>query len=140
MSSTDGLKRGTEAKSTPGRPSRSPSAPIRPGRLFDLLGNPLEKGVAHPGTGETLGDVDAADYWPIHRPAPNFEDQQAISEVFETGIKVVDLLCPFAKGGKIGLFGGAGVGKTVLIQELIRITAAREGRLLRLLRRRRAHP
>jgi F-type H+-transporting ATPase subunit beta len=126
MSSTDGLKRGTEAKDT-GAAIKVPVGPNTTGRLFDLLGNPLEKGVAHPGTGETLGDVDAADYWPIHRPAPNFADQQAISEVFETGLKVVDLLCPFAKGGKIGLFGGAGVGKTVLIQELIRITAVEKG-------------
>jgi F-type H+-transporting ATPase subunit beta len=124
MSSTDGLKRGTEAKDT-GAAIKVPVGPNTTGRLFDLLGNPLEKGVAHPGTGETLGDVDAADYWPIHRPAPNFADQQAISEVFETGIKVVDLLCPFAKGGKIGLFGGAGVGKTVIIQEMIaRVTAS----------------
>ena len=73
------------------------------------------------------GDLPAGDTWPIHRPAPKFEEQEAVSEVFETGIKVVDLLCPFAKGGKIGLFGGAGVGKTVLIQELIRITAVEKG-------------
>jgi F-type H+-transporting ATPase subunit beta len=124
MSSTDGLKRGTEAKDT-GAAIKVPVGPNTTGRLFDLLGNPLEKGVAHPGTGETLGDVDAADYWPIHRPAPNFADQQAISEVFETGLKVIDLLCPFVRGGKIGLFGGAGVGKTVIIQEMIaRVTAS----------------
>jgi F-type H+-transporting ATPase subunit beta len=89
------------------------------GRIFNLLGRPLDE-VARGAMPET-------DSWPIHRPAPSFEDQEAISEVFETGIKVVDLLCPFAKGGKIGLFGGAGVGKTVLIQELIRITAVEKG-------------
>ena len=70
-----------------------------------------------------MGPIKTDKLWPIHRAAPSYEDQQPISEIFETGIKVVDLLCPFAKGGKIGLFGGAGVGKTVLIQELIRITA-----------------
>ena len=126
MSSTDGLTRGTDAKDT-GAAIKVPVGKATMGRLFDLLGNPLEDGVAHPRTGETLGKVDAADYWPIHRPSPSYESQEAISEIFETGIKVVDLLCPFAKGGKIGLFGGAGVGKTVLIQELIRITAVEKG-------------
>ena len=93
---------------------------VTKGRIFNLLGKPLDtlsqgRGAGRPQT------------WPIHRPAPSFEEQEAVSEVFETGIKVVDLLCPFAKGGKIGLFGGAGVGKTVLIQELIRITAVEKG-------------
>jgi F-type H+/Na+-transporting ATPase subunit beta len=126
MSSTDGLQRGNPVDDT-GSPIKVPVGQATTGRLFDLLGNPLEKGVAHPRTGEILGDVEPDDYWPIHRNPPKFEDQQAISEIFETGIKVVDLLCPFAKGGKIGLFGGAGVGKTVLIQELIRITAVEKG-------------
>jgi F-type H+-transporting ATPase subunit beta len=89
------------------------------GRIFNLLGKPLDT--------LSKGEVKVEETWPIHRPAPSFEEQEAVSEVFETGIKVVDLLCPFAKGGKIGLFGGAGVGKTVLIQELIRITAVEKG-------------
>jgi F-type H+-transporting ATPase subunit beta len=103
-----------------GAPIKVPVGDITKGRIFNLLGRPLDT-VAR---GE-LGEPD--DYWPIHRAAPSFVAQEAISEVFETGIKVVDLLCPFAKGGKIGLFGGAGVGKTVLIQELIRITAVEKG-------------
>ena len=126
MSSTDGLTRGAAAVDT-GNAIMVPVGKATTGRLFDLLGNPLEEGVAHPRTGETMGGVKPDAYWPIHRPAPKFEEQEAISEIFETGLKVVDLLCPFAKGGKIGLFGGAGVGKTVLIQELIRITAVEKG-------------
>ncbi|MFQ5506689.1 MAG: F0F1 ATP synthase subunit beta [Planctomycetota bacterium] len=126
LASTDGLKRGTDAVDT-GKPIAVPVGKGTMGRLFDLLGRPLEKGIKHPGTGELLGDVQAADHWPIHRPAPDFADQESISEIFETGLKVVDLLCPFARGGKVGLFGGAGVGKTVLIQELIRITAVEKG-------------
>ncbi len=126
MSSTDGVRRGMVAKDL-GRPITVPVGPGTMGRLFDLLGNPLELGLAHPRTGETMGPVEAVDHHPIHRDAPTFEEQKSISEVFETGIKVVDLLCPFAKGGKIGLFGGAGVGKTVLIQELIRVTAVEKG-------------
>jgi len=118
MASTDGFRRGMAVIDT-GAPISVPVGERTKGRLFNLLGVPLDtvaKGALAPG--ET---------WPIHRPAPRFEDQEAISEVFETGLKVVDLLCPFAKGGKIGLFGGAGVGKTVLIQELIRITAVEKG-------------
>ncbi len=126
MSSTDGLVRGAPVEDT-GAPISVPVGPQTMGRLFDVLGNPLEEGIAHPRTGETLPPVTAERRDPIHKPAPNFEDQLPITEVFETGIKVVDLLCPFAKGGKIGLFGGAGVGKTVLIQELIRITAVEKG-------------
>ncbi len=126
MSSTDGLRRGAAARDT-GAPIKVPVGKATMGRLFDLLGNPLELGVPHPRTGKPMKGVKASDHWPIHRPAPTFEEQEAISEIFETGIKVVDLLCPFAKGGKIGLFGGAGVGKTVLIQELIRITAVEKG-------------
>jgi F-type H+-transporting ATPase subunit beta len=110
-----------------GSPITVPVGNMTKGRLFDLLGNALEVGIPHPGTGKLLPAVQVDQRWPIHRPPPKFEDQKAISEVFETGLKVVDLLCPFAKGGKIGLFGGAGVGKTVLIQELIRITAVEKG-------------
>jgi len=126
MSTTDGLRRGLAAIDT-GGPIMVPVGPGTMGRLFDTLGRPLDEGVAHPRTGETIGGVDAVDYHPIHRSPPSYEDQETIDVVFETGIKVVDLLCPFAKGGKIGLFGGAGVGKTVLIQELIRVTAVEKG-------------
>ena len=126
MFSTDGLVRGMEAVDT-GAPISVPVGPGTMGRLFDVLGRPLEEGLPHPRTGEILPGVQATDYHPIHKSAPSFEDQLPISEVFETGIKVIDLLCPFAKGGKVGLFGGAGVGKTVLIQELIRVTAVEKG-------------
>ena len=126
MSTTDGLVRGMAAVDT-GQPIQVPVGNVTKGRLFDLLGRPLEVNVPHPRTKKPMTDVKADTRWPIHRPSPRFEDQLAITEVFETGIKVVDLLCPFAKGGKIGLFGGAGVGKTVLIQELIRITAVEKG-------------
>jgi F-type H+-transporting ATPase subunit beta len=118
MSSTDGCRRGMETIDT-GSAIRVPVGEHTKGRIFNLLGKPLDT--------VTKGEMAAGDTWPIHRPAPAYENQEAISEVFETGIKVVDLLCPFAKGGKIGLFGGAGVGKTVLIQELIRITAVEKG-------------
>ena len=126
MSSTDGMSRGMPANDT-GAPISVPVGDVTRGRLFDVLGRALEVNVPHPRTGTPMAAVHAKATLPIHRPAPKFEDQQAITEVFETGIKVVDLLCPFAKGGKIGLFGGAGVGKTVLIQELIRITAVEKG-------------
>ena len=102
-----------------GRPIAVPVGERTKGRLFDTLGRPLDT--------LSKGDLAAGETWPIHRDAPSFETQETVTEVFETGIKVVDLLCPFAKGGKIGLFGGAGVGKTVLIQELIRITAVEKG-------------
>ena len=118
MASTDGCRRGMDALDT-GAPISVPVGESTKGRIFNLLGHPLDT-VAR-------GEMAKTDSWPIHRPAPTFEQQEAVSEVFETGIKVVDLLCPFAKGGKIGLFGGAGVGKTVLIQELIRITAVEKG-------------
>lgn len=118
MASTDGLRRGTNATDT-GAPISVPVGDICKGRIFNLLGEPLDT-VAR-------GEVNVTETSPIHRAAPSYEEQEAISEVFETGLKVVDLLCPFAKGGKIGLFGGAGVGKTVLIQELIRITAVEKG-------------
>jgi F-type H+-transporting ATPase subunit beta len=118
MASTDGCRRGMAVVDS-GAPISVPVGERTKGRLFNLLGVPLDT-IAR-------GQVPPGESWPIHRPAPTFEEQEAISEVFETGLKVVDLLCPFAKGGKIGLFGGAGVGKTVLIQELIRITAVEKG-------------
>ncbi len=118
MSTTDGLRRGVEVRDT-GAAIMVPVGERTKGRIFNLLGEALDT--------VTRGEVPPGETSPIHRPAPTFEEQEAISEVFETGLKVVDLLCPFAKGGKIGLFGGAGVGKTVLIQELIRITAVEKG-------------
>ena len=118
MSTTDGCRRGMPALDT-GAPISVPVGERTKGRIFNLLGQPLDT-VAR-------GQMASGEAWPIHRPAPAFDQQEAVNEVFETGIKVVDLLCPFAKGGKIGLFGGAGVGKTVLIQELIRITAVEKG-------------
>ena len=108
MSSTDGLVRGTEAVDTGGS-IKVPVGDQCLGRVFNLLGEPVDNKPAP--TPEA--------YWPNHRPAPSYEEQQSTTEILETGIKVVDLICPYAKGGKIGLFGGAGVGKTVLIQELI---------------------
>lgn len=108
MAATDGLVRGTEAVDT-GGPITVPVGEECLGRVFNLLGEPVDEQPAP----ENL------DRWPIHRPAPTFDEQESSTEILETGIKVVDLICPYAKGGKIGLFGGAGVGKTVLIQELI---------------------
>ena len=108
MSSTDGLQRGVPATDT-GSPITVPVGEACLGRIFNLLGEPVDNGPA----------PEAEERWPIHRPAPSYEEQESTTEILETGIKVVDLICPYAKGGKIGLFGGAGVGKTVLIQELI---------------------
>ena len=108
MSSTDGLQRGAQAIDT-GNPIRVPVGEACLGRVFNLLGQPIDNKPA----------VEGAESWPIHRSAPSYDEQQPATEILETGIKVVDLICPYAKGGKIGLFGGAGVGKTVLIQELI---------------------
>ena len=108
MSSTDGLVRGTEAVDT-GSPITVPVGEACLGRIFDLMGNALDDQPID----ENL------ERWPIHREAPSYAEQESSTEILETGIKVVDLICPYAKGGKIGLFGGAGVGKTVLIQELI---------------------
>ena len=108
MSSTDGLQRGTEVTDT-GAPISVPVGEECLGRVFNLLGQPIDN----------KPDVTTQERWPIHRPAPSYEEQQPATEILETGIKVIDLICPYAKGGKIGLFGGAGVGKTVLIQELI---------------------
>jgi F-type H+-transporting ATPase subunit beta len=118
MSTTDGCSRGMACVDS-GAPIMVPVGDATKGRIFNLLGEPLDSHIK--------GGITPEAYWPIHRPAPAFDEQEAVSEVFETGIKVVDLLCPFAMGGKIGLFGGAGVGKTVLIQELIRITAVEKG-------------
>ena len=108
MSSTDGLQRGAQAEDT-GAPISVPVGEECLGRVFNLLGQPIDN----------KPPVQGSDRWPIHRPAPSYEEQQPATEILETGIKVIDLICPYAKGGKIGLFGGAGVGKTVLIQELI---------------------
>src|SRR5829696_5395564 len=109
MASTDGLRRGVDARDT-GRPIAVPVGKNVLGRVLDVLGDPVDE----------AGPVeDPEDYWPIHRPAPRFEDLTTQAEQFVTGIKVIDLLCPVLRGGKAGLFGGAGVGKTVVIQELI---------------------
>jgi F-type H+/Na+-transporting ATPase subunit beta len=109
MDATDGLSRGAKVRDT-GGPITVPVGKATLGRIFNLLGDPIDEG----------GEVDADDRWPIHRPAPSVEDLTPTREILETGIKVIDLLAPYARGGKVGLFGGAGVGKTVLIQELIR--------------------
>jgi F-type H+-transporting ATPase subunit beta len=109
MSSTEGLVRDMPAIDT-GAPIQVPVGKETLGRVMNVLGEPVDK----------LDEVKTTEHWPIHRPAPGFDEQKPATEVLETGIKVIDLLAPYAKGGKIGLFGGAGVGKTVLIQELIR--------------------
>ena len=117
MSSTDGLTRGTEVIDT-GEPIRVPVGVGCLGRVFNVLGQPIDDNPA-----EIVADA----YWPIHREAPKFEDLDTSATILETGIKVIDLIAPYSKGGKIGLFGGAGVGKTVLIQELIRNIATEHG-------------
>ena len=116
MGSTDGLVRGMEAVAT-GAPITIPVGEETLGRIFNVLGDPIDN----------KPKPEVKEYLPIHRPAPTFEEQSTETEILETGIKVVDLLCPYQKGGKIGLFGGAGVGKTVLIQELIRNIATEHG-------------
>jgi len=116
MASTDGLARGMEAEDT-GGPITVPVGRETLGRVFNLLGEPIDQ----------MGPVEAKQTLPIHRPAPPLEEQIPATEMFETGIKVVDLICPYAKGGKVGLFGGAGIGKTVLITELIRNVATEHG-------------
>jgi F-type H+/Na+-transporting ATPase subunit beta len=116
MDSTDGLPRGAEVEDT-GAPISVPVGQATLGRIFNVLGAVIDE-----------GDEVEGERWPIHRPAPSFEELEPTVEIFETGIKVIDLLAPYVKGGKVGLFGGAGVGKTVLIQELIRnIAAEHEG-------------
>lgn len=118
MGTTDGLARGVSAVDT-GGPIRVPVGRETLGRMVDVLGQPLDDQPA----------VASKKRYPIHRPAPDFTDQSTKAEVFETGIKVIDLICPFVKGGKVGLFGGAGVGKTVVIMELIRNIASQHGGL-----------
>jgi F-type H+-transporting ATPase subunit beta len=112
MTTTDGLARDAEAKDT-GGPIQVPVGEVTLGRVFDVLGLPIDG----------KGPVDRSTTLPIHRPAPSFDQQSTDVEVFETGLKIIDLICPFRKGGKVGIFGGAGVGKTVIIQELIRNVA-----------------
>ena len=119
MASTDGLERGMEAVDT-GSPITVPVGEECLGRIFNLLGEPVDNMPAPDKKVER---------WPIHRSAPSFDEQETTTEILETGIKVVDLICPYAKGGKIGLFGGAGVGKTVLIMELINNVAKQHGGL-----------
>ena len=116
MTTTDGLARGAAAHDT-GAPITVPVGAPTLGRVFDVLGRPIDE----------KGPVNATEFYPIHRSAPSFEDQATATEVFETGLKVIDLIAPFAKGGKVGVFGGAGVGKTVIIQELIRNVAEEHG-------------
>jgi F-type H+-transporting ATPase subunit beta len=116
MGSTDGLRRGVDAIDT-GAPIKVPVGDPTLGRIFNVLGQPIDE----------AGTVTSDTYYPIHRPAPRFEDQRTEPEMFETGIKVIDLIAPFRKGGKIGVFGGAGVGKTVIIQELINNVAKEHG-------------
>ena len=116
MGSTDGFKRGMEVIDA-GKAIEIPVGPETLGRMVNVLGEPLDDGA----------EVKTKERWPIHRQPPNFVDQSTRAEIFETGIKVIDLICPFIKGGKVGLFGGAGVGKTVVIQELIRNIAAEHG-------------
>ncbi len=116
MSSTDGLRRGMEAFDT-GAAISVPVGEACLGRVFNLLGQTIDEGA----------QVEDAERWPIHRSAPAYDEQEPATEILETGIKVVDLICPYAKGGKIGLFGGAGVGKTVLIMELINNVAKAHG-------------
>ena len=118
MNSSDGLVRGTKAVDT-GGPITVPVGDACLGRVFNLLGDPVDNQPA----------PEAKERWSIHRPAPSYEEQMPATEILETGIKVVDLICPYAKGGKIGLFGGAGVGKTVLIMELIHNVATAHGGL-----------
>ena len=116
MAATDGLVRGTDAVDT-GEPIKVPVGDECLGRVFNLLGEPVDEQPA----------PENIERWPIHRPAPAFDEQESATEILETGIKVVDLIAPFAKGGKIGLFGGAGVGKTVIIMELINNIAKQHG-------------
>lgn len=118
MEATEGLRRGMEAIDT-GKPIEVPVGECVLGRLFNVLGNTIDN----------CGKLDSKEKYPIHRPAPSFREQSVEPEMFETGIKVIDLLAPYQKGGKIGLFGGAGVGKTVLIQELINNIAKEHGGL-----------
>src|SRR6478735_7814767 len=112
MTTTDGLARGVEVRDT-GAPISVPVGEATLGRVFDVLGRPIDN----------KGPVDVTTTLPIHRVAPPFDEQSTEVEVFETGLKIIDLICAYKKGGKVGIFGGAGVGKTVIIQELIRNVA-----------------
>ena len=116
MASTDGLMRGIDAIDT-GAPISVPVGKETLGRIFNVLGDAVDN----------MPDVETKERWDIHRSAPKYEDLATSDEMFETGIKVIDLICPYSKGGKIGLFGGAGVGKTVLIMELINNIAKEHG-------------
>ena len=116
MMGTEGLRRGAQVVDT-GHSIAVPVGPGTLGRLFNLLGEPLDQ----------LGEVKATDRWPIHRPSPTLEEQETQAQVLETGLKVIDLIAPFTRGGKVGAYGGAGVGKTVIIQELIRNIATEHG-------------
>ncbi len=116
LAPTDGLKRGMEAIDT-GGPIMVPVGRATLGRLFNVFGDPLDN----------LGAVSAQEHWPIHRRPPEFKDQETTTQMLETGLKVIDLITPFTRGGKIGAYGGAGVGKTVIIQELIRNIATQHG-------------
>jgi F-type H+-transporting ATPase subunit beta len=116
MDTTDGLRRGSKAVDT-GEPISVPVGEPCLGRLFNVLGEPIDD----------LGEVKSDEHWPIHRPAPSFEERETTPQVLETGVKVLDLVSPFTKGGKVGAYGGAGTGKTVIIQELIRNIATEHG-------------
>ena len=116
MDSTEGLKRGDKVTNT-GFPIKVPVGPETLGRIINVIGEPIDQ----------KGKISTKESWPIHRPAPKFTEQSTETEILVTGIKVVDLLAPYAKGGKIGLFGGAGVGKTVIIMELINNIAKAHG-------------
>ena len=116
LSPTDGLERGVEAIDT-GAPVTVPVGKATLGRLFNIMGEPIDE----------LGPVEATEYWAIHRPPPSLEEQETTTEMLETGLKVIDLITPFTKGGKVGAYGGAGVGKTVIIMELIRNIATEHG-------------
>jgi len=116
MTPTDGLERGAEAIDT-GAPISVPVGKATLGRLFNVMGEPLDE----------LGEVKTEEYWPIHRLAPSFQEQETTTQMLETGLKVIDLITPFTKGGKVGAFGGAGVGKTLIIMELIRNIATEHG-------------
>jgi F-type H+-transporting ATPase subunit beta len=116
LSPTDGLQRGMEAIDT-GKALAVPVGNVTLGRLFNILGEPLDE----------LGEVKAEEHWPVHRPPPLLEEQETTTQVLETGLKVIDLIAPFTRGGKVGAYGGAGVGKTVIIQELIRNIATEHG-------------
>ena len=116
LSPTDGLERGVEAVDT-GAALTVPVGKATLGRLFNVMGEPLDE----------LGPVEAEEHWPIHRPPPSLEEQETTTQMLETGLKVIDLITPFTKGGKVGAYGGAGVGKTVIIMELIRNVATEHG-------------